>query len=261
MKIWSWRHAVAQGKIEALTKLVLYTLANYMNETGGGCFPSIDTIMEDSGLARATVIKHLDNAEAAGFIQRRKHGYGGQKWARNEYTATFPPDCEIGAAHDLELKSQKGGSSGELPSVKAVQPASEGSSNDAVKAVHPVNSNRPGNTPDTSPVSASGEAGASAPPGDPPAMDFKKVLFTEGLKLLGGDTGSNRSLVGSWIRDYGESAVVLAMMEAQKQSAVAPKDYIIKTLKNGGKKHGNERGPGRFAEQDYGANTSGFVTP
>lgn len=62
-------------------------------------------------------------------------------------------------------------------------------------------------------------------------VDFKKVLFTEGLKMLGGDKA--RSLLGKWIRDYGEPSVVAAMLEAQKQSAVEPKSYMLGILKKG----------------------------
>lgn len=61
--------------------------------------------------------------------------------------------------------------------------------------------------------------------------DFKKVFFTEGLKMIGGDTKPNRSLIGQWLRDYGEDALSTAFMAAQKQSAVEPKAYIVKTLR------------------------------
>lgn len=89
----------------------------------------------------------------------------------------------------------------------------------------------------------------SSESGDPPGdsfsqkTDFKKILFTEGLKLLGGEPNKNRGLVGRWLRDYGEGAVVQAMLEAQRTNAVDPKAYIIKVLKEG-KRHGHNAAGG-----------------
>jgi hypothetical protein len=40
-----------------MTKLVLYTLANYMNEDGGSCFPSIPTIAIDCGLKERAIFE------------------------------------------------------------------------------------------------------------------------------------------------------------------------------------------------------------
>lgn len=65
--------------------------------------------------------------------------------------------------------------------------------------------------------------------GEEPPIDFKKLFFTEGLRMLGGE--SNRSLIGRWLRDYGEEAVASAFMVAQKTNAFDPKSYIIKLLK------------------------------
>lgn len=78
------------------------------------------------------------------------------------------------------------------------------------------------------PITLPTEGGASI---DSPAVDFKKVFFTEGLRMIGEDTKGNRSLIGQWLRDYGENAVGAAFMAAQKQSAFDPKTYIIKTLR------------------------------
>lgn len=127
LKIWSWRQAIAKAKLEPTTKLVLYTLANYMNEHGQGCYPSLDTIQEESGLARATVCKHLDLSIQAGFLSKKIHGYTGQGWARNEYIASYPISLQ--------------GSSAIEP------PLEKGSSIDDTKAVQPVNSISPYNTP------------------------------------------------------------------------------------------------------------------
>lgn len=90
-QLFTWRHLVLQsGALSATTKHVLLTLSCHMNDLGGGCFPSIDTLAAETSLACRTVSGALNMAEAAGFIVRRQHGLRGQKWRRNEYEAAFP---------------------------------------------------------------------------------------------------------------------------------------------------------------------------
>lgn len=60
-------------------------------------------------------------------------------------------------------------------------------------------------------------------------VDFKKHIFTDCLKLVGGE--SKRSLVGKWLRDYGEEKVIAAFLACQRNSAVDPIPYIEKTMK------------------------------
>lgn len=87
---YTWRHAVVRSNLSATTKLVLHTLGCHMNDVGESCFPSIELLCKESSLSKRAVISHLDIAEKAGFLQKAKHGFGGQRWARNEYKATFP---------------------------------------------------------------------------------------------------------------------------------------------------------------------------
>lgn len=91
MDVWSWRQVVIQGAgLSSTTRHVLLTLSCYMNDLGEGCFPSIDTLSANTGLSCRAVIGALNMAELAGFIVKEKHGYAGQRWARNEYRASFP---------------------------------------------------------------------------------------------------------------------------------------------------------------------------
>lgn len=102
IKVWSWKDAVRKAHLEPNTKFVLLNLSLYMNEVGQSCFPSIDQQAEDTGLNRATVMRHLQKAVEAGFLVKRLHGYRGRKWGRNEYEARYPdaPDnpCEAVAS-------------------------------------------------------------------------------------------------------------------------------------------------------------------
>lgn len=106
IKVWSWRQAIAKAKLESSTKLVLFILANYMNEHGGGCYPTVETITEESGLSDRTVRTHLHKARDAGFIEVRKHGFSGQEWANNEYHARYP---EHMVTQDIDENQSKKG--------------------------------------------------------------------------------------------------------------------------------------------------------
>jgi uncharacterized protein YdaU (DUF1376 family) len=71
------------------------------------------------------------------------------------------------------------------------------------------------------------------------SVDFKRIIFNEGLKYLSGSTNKRvdqlRPLLGKWCKQYGDPATATAIMEAQKFQAVEPVSYIEQFLK--GKKH------------------------
>lgn len=165
LKVWSWKDAVVSSQLEPNTKFILLVLSLYMDAKGGSCYPTIDTLVKDSSLARATVIKHLALAEQAGFIRKKRHGFKGQEWANNEYLATYPKESELKKDPELDLEPGKKGSSAiELPSKasgsqkgsSAIEPAlaeKAGSTdgqrqfNGQEKVVQPLNSNSPLTSP------------------------------------------------------------------------------------------------------------------
>jgi hypothetical protein len=263
VKIWSWRQAILKSELESTTKLLLLALSTYMNDHGEGCYPSQDTLSRDTSLSTRSVINHIALAVQAGFLIKEKRNLQGKKWDANEYRASIPSDLEPDSPQEDGVQQIHPISN----TVTNPQVRGEADSPDAeaggVKELHvrgePVAHKL---SSELSKDSVSNETGGTPPQGDllgDVLVDFKKVLFTEGLKLIGGPTDSNRSMMGKWIRDHGEKAVVNAMLEAQKQSVIGPKDYIIKILKQGGKKHGTANQPNRFAEQDYTSNTNGFA--
>lgn len=146
MDYFTWRGAVLKSSLPSSARLVLHTLGCHMNDAGESCFPSIETLCSETGLSKPTVISSLKASEQAGFIEVSKHGYAGQKWARNQYKATFP-----------ELKN----SDEKTPEIiaenetkntdKAVKPFNrlkdEGGKAILPKAVKPFNSNYPINYP------------------------------------------------------------------------------------------------------------------
>ena len=65
------------------TKFVLHLLANKADEDFS-CYPSIRTLMAESGAGRSTVMRALQELEATGFITRRPqfHDSGAQRSTR-----------------------------------------------------------------------------------------------------------------------------------------------------------------------------------
>jgi len=90
--LFSWRGMVAsdEGPSEPTTRHVLLTLSLHMNEKGGSCFPSITTLEKETKLARRTILRHIKKATQSGWLSIRKEHQGGNKWRRNNYTATIP---------------------------------------------------------------------------------------------------------------------------------------------------------------------------
>lgn len=123
MKVWSWRDAVQKSNLPSTSKFLLFNLSLYMNEKGQGCFPSIRRQAKDTGFSTRTICTHLKIAVREGFLIRKKHGFGDQRWARNEYEARFPEGVVIGST----------------PYEEAVEP------ND-IKVLNEVQSNTPFNT-------------------------------------------------------------------------------------------------------------------
>jgi len=111
MKIWSWRHAIQKADLPSTTKLVLFNLSVYMNERGDGCYPTTETQAKDTGLSERAVCKHIKAAEDAGYLIKKKHGFSGQGWSRNEYKASVPKiikkGTELGSVRKAIKKSKK----------------------------------------------------------------------------------------------------------------------------------------------------------
>ncbi|GEM_PF-3018381 len=96
-RAWTWRHAIIKSNLPATTKHVLLVVSCHMNEVGEGCYPSTKTLAERCSLSERSVCTHLDEAECAGWLNVSRHGFGGQKWARNEYSPAWPEGTESDA--------------------------------------------------------------------------------------------------------------------------------------------------------------------
>lgn len=129
--VWSWRHAVLKSGLPAPTRHLLLTLSCYMNDLGDGCYPTVETLVENTGLSKRSIITHIAMAVDAGWLEKRLHGFKGSEWRNNEYRACFPDDYALqnrgaGDAPQPEKRGAAGahGGAGDAPNV--------------VQEVHPI---------------------------------------------------------------------------------------------------------------------------
>ena len=100
----SWE-ALAWAKDSDITqpvaKFILVLLANKADENFS-CYPSIRTLMAESGAGRSTVLRALSHLEARGFITRRPqfHDSGARRSTRyylnHPRAPRFPPSPDMG---------------------------------------------------------------------------------------------------------------------------------------------------------------------
>lgn len=93
-KPYTWRQAILQSNLPAVTRHLLLTLSCYVNDMQEGCYPSTKTLEKVTGLSERTVITHLKIAAEKGWLVIEKHGFKGQEWARNHYHIAFPKGAE-----------------------------------------------------------------------------------------------------------------------------------------------------------------------
>lgn len=140
-RLWSWQHAIVQSDLPPTTRHVLLTLAVHMNAMGESCYPSTATQARETGLSERTVVSHLDAAVRAGWLVRDRHGFGGRKWARNEYRAAWPAPAE---GPDPGARGTEAGS---VPGAEALNVAARGAEPDDREALKQVQSNYPLESP------------------------------------------------------------------------------------------------------------------
>lgn len=126
---WSWRHAVLKSSLPATTRHVLLTISCFMNDVGGGCYPTQEQLAEASGLSDRAVRQHIDDAVKAGWLVRKEHGFRGQKWRNHEYEAAWPTqDAEATALQVVERAEAGSG-----PFLEGAEPHAEGAEPDDKK--------------------------------------------------------------------------------------------------------------------------------
>lgn len=174
MKPYTWRQSILDSGLRPTTRHVLLTLSCYINDAGQSAYPSTITLAQKTGLSERAVITNLHEAAKAGWLKIRKHGFGGQKWARNEYYPTTPTgdfDTEGAEPASVPKKEKK---------KKALNLLPEGTEPNDKKALNEVPTNRP--------VEPTSELSNKAPRKKRAASSDDGVIFDDwmaGLKASG----------------------------------------------------------------------------
>jgi len=94
--VWTWRDAIRKARVPALTKHICNCIANYVSDVGEGAYPSVRTLIEDSGMSNKSVSTHLALAEQAGLlrIEREPCGPDG-RYRRSTYFPRFPDNAVL----------------------------------------------------------------------------------------------------------------------------------------------------------------------
>lgn len=104
--LFTWRAQIAKSDLPAPARHIALTLSLHMSEIGDSCFPSIATVMRETGLARGTVCKHMKTLEDTGWLERSAGG--GRNSTR--YTSRTPAvhevdGCSPGGGHEVVIES------------------------------------------------------------------------------------------------------------------------------------------------------------
>lgn len=86
--------AVKQKTGDPVSKLLLLTLANFANEDGKA-WPSINRLVRDTEISKSTVIRKLEQLEAAGLIARKPTYREDGGHAYNVYTLRPTPSVTV----------------------------------------------------------------------------------------------------------------------------------------------------------------------
>jgi hypothetical protein len=98
--IWSWRNVIRKSDLPPLAKLCCYVLADYMTDAARGCFPSIATLMKDTGLSNTSIAKHVRLAIEAGLLVRHRFRDRAGHCAGTNYYPGFPESPDTGGEED-----------------------------------------------------------------------------------------------------------------------------------------------------------------
>lgn len=185
--LFTWRSAVASkfGPESPVTRHVLLTLSLHMSERGDSCFPSLETLAEETGLSLRAVKQHMLLAGSAGwFSKRERRRHNGQNWRSMEYFAQIPPGVEA------MFHEEQAGASGAPPQAGApgAPPAQEtgeggacgskGGAPERTKVVHDVH-------PSTSKsTSMNSTDGGTSPDGDSPAFCEIPLVGKQGTHIV-----------------------------------------------------------------------------
>lgn len=84
---------IRNAQLSTAARFLWTLLETYADRNGTNCFPSTETLCEDSGHDRKWVFKHLNELETACLIRRDKRE-GKRGWSANSYVLNTYPKAE-----------------------------------------------------------------------------------------------------------------------------------------------------------------------
>lgn len=96
--LFDWRTAVVGSTLSSTCRHVALTLSLHMDEQGGSCFPSVETLATETGLSRRAVQANVSKLVASGWLALRR---GGGRGRSNRYEATNPDPIDPETAHQI----------------------------------------------------------------------------------------------------------------------------------------------------------------
>lgn len=83
-----------KSALPSTTKLILMVVGHHVTAAGEAACVSTAQLSAEASLSERAVISHLKAVEGDWLVTRR-HGYGDQRWARNEYLPRLPGDPSL----------------------------------------------------------------------------------------------------------------------------------------------------------------------
>lgn len=89
-ELFTWRTALMRSDLPPTARHVGHVLSCHMNESGGSCFPSVTTVMEETGLGRTAVKNAIAKLEEEDYLLVERPAVTKGRGHSNRYTARFP---------------------------------------------------------------------------------------------------------------------------------------------------------------------------
>ncbi len=224
MSIQAMAWAMIQPVNNSSDKFVLLALANYADQYGNSCFPSVAKISDFTALSRATIQRCLRRLEDTGYVKTtarylQSNIYTlklGGPHSEAEGASYMPPPGPHHEAHNLHLE----------PSINQVPDASRQQAEFFAQPKVEIEEEIP------------------TPADEPP----RARLFREGktiLVALGVSEKKSGAVIGRWLKQNPDAVGVLAALEyAYRNNVMEPIGYVTKLLNNGDK---NGKATGHFS--------------
>ena len=104
--VWSWREAILESEMSPGAKLLCFCISCYLNDAGGYAYPSVKTLMKNTGYSNKSVARHISEAVAAGLLLiKRMHNDRGWVYGTH-YHPAFPAHATLkNEANGLDVHS------------------------------------------------------------------------------------------------------------------------------------------------------------